>query len=106
MTQEQIFAFNESILAYRGTDLQELKKLIDKKIQEEYDLPENFMHHDCVDEYIYIVDYIDGSCHYDCIGKRSYEEYISHTEAIRIRRKTKRLSPTYETLLVKEVTTA
>ena len=106
MTQEQVFAFKESILNYRGTDLHELKKLIDKKIEEEYHLPENFMLHDCVDEYIYIVDYMDGSYHYDCIGKRAYEEYINNIEAIRIRRKTKRLSPTYETLLVKEVTTA
>ena len=103
MTQEQIFAFNESILTYKGTDLHELKKLIEQKIQEEYDQPENFMYHDCIDEFIYIVDYMDGSYHYDYIGKRSYEEYINNVDAIRIRRKTKHYPPAYETLLEKEV---
>ena len=103
MTQEQIFAFNESILHFTGTDLLKLKELIDQKIQEEYDKPQNFMHHDKVDDYIYIIDYIDGSYHYDCIGRRSYEEYISNIEAVRIRRKTKSLYPAYETLLEKEV---
>lgn len=106
MTQQEIVAFNESILHFRGTDLHELKRLIEQKIQEEYDLPENFMHHDKVDDYIYIVEYFDGSYHYDCIGKRSYEEYIGNVNAVRIRRKTKELYPTYETLLEKEVSKA
>ena len=103
MTQEQIIAFNESILNFRGTDLNELKKLIENKIQEEYDLPENFMHHDRIDDYIYIVDYLDGSYHFYCIGRQAYDEYIANIEAIRIRRKDKHLKPKYETLLDKEL---
>lgn len=103
MTQEQVYAFNESILHFRGTDLMEIKRLVEQKIQEDYDRPENFMYHDRIDDYIYIVDYADGSYHYDYIGKRSYQEYIGNEDAIRIRRKTKDLSPTYETLLEKEV---
>lgn len=102
MTQEQVYAFNESILNFGGTDLMEIKRLVEQKIQEDYDRPENFMYHDKVDDYIYIVDYADGSYHYDYIGKRSYQEYIGNENAVRIRRKDKHLKPTYETLLEKE----
>lgn len=106
MTYEQVYAFNESILAYKGADLALLKKLIERRMQDEYDDPANFMFHDRIDDYIYIVDYMDGSYHYDYIGKRSYNEYINNADAVRIRRKTKSLSPVYETLLEKEVSKA
>ena len=103
MTQEQIRAFNQGISFYQGTDLNELKKLIELKIQEDYDRKENFMLHDKLDDYIYIVHYFDESFHYLCRGKDAYEEFIRDPKAVKISRKTKDLFPTYEDLIEKEL---
>ena len=37
-----------------------------------------------------------------CIAKKVYDEYIKNEKAICIKRKTKDLFPTWETMLVKE----
>lgn len=102
MTQEQIKAFKLGIAQFQGTDLNELRELIETKIQEEYDRAENFMLHDSLDDYIYIVYYFDDSYHSYCRGADAYNEYMKNDFAIKIGRKTKDLFPVYEMLLKKE----
>lgn len=102
MSQEQIIAFNNAISAYKGVDLEELKKLIDQKIREDYERKENFMLHDDVDDYIYIVYYANGDHHYFCKGKDAYNRYIKDSNAVRVARKTKDLYPVYEDIMAKE----
>ncbi len=106
MTEKQIKDFTLGIAQFQGTDLNELKKLIDLKIQEEYDRTENFMLHERIDDYIYIVYYFDDSYHYYCIGADAYNEYIRNEYAVKIGRKTKDLFPTYEMLMEKEISRA
>ena len=103
MTQAQIYSFRQNISAYSGTDLTDLKKMIDEKIQEDYNRKENFMLHDRTDDYIYIVHYDDGSYHFWCKGADAYERYINDPEAVRISRKTKDLFPVYEDLIRKDI---
>lgn len=103
MTKEQIFAFNKGIENFVGTDLTELKKLIELKIQEDYDRKENFMLHDRIDDYIYVVYYIDGEYHSYCKGCDAYERYMRDADAVSIKRKTKDLFPVYEDLIEKEL---
>ena len=79
-------------------DLLLLKQYIETKIEDNYDLKENFYLHDCIDDYIYIVDYSDGSFHYFHKGAEAYKTYMHDSYATRIRRKTKDLFPVYETL--------
>ena len=79
-------------------DLLLLKQYIETKIEDDYDLKENFYLHDRIDDYIYIVDYLDGSYHYFCKGAEAYKIYMSDVYATKIRRKTKDLFPVYETL--------
>jgi len=92
----------EMVSTMNSVDLLALKSLIEDKIEENYDLPENFYIHDKTDDYIYIVDYIDGHYHYSYIGAEAYKEYIGSPYATRIRRKTKSLFPVFETMMVKE----
>lgn len=106
MTEQQVYAFTQNIAQFQGADLKELRKLIEEKIQEDYDRKENFLLHEKSDDYIYIVDYIDDSYHYQYIGKEAYEEYLNNAGAYRIRRKTKDLFPVFETLLEKEIATS
>lgn len=103
MTQEQIFDFNIAIAQYQGTDLTKLKELIEEKIQEDYHRKENFMLHDRIDDYIYLVYYLDNEYHYYYKGKDAYDEYIKNVEAVKIVRKSKDLFPTFETLIEKEM---
>lgn len=102
MTNEQIMQFNESIAHFTGTDLLMLKELINDKMYDDYDLKENFMLHDTIDNYLYVVYYTDSTHHTFAKGKQAYDEYISNDSAIRVARKTKNLFPTYEDLLIKE----
>lgn len=80
--------------------LTEIVKLIDSRIEEVYDEKENFMYHDEIDDYIYVVYYLDRKVYY-CKGKEAYENYIRDDEALSVYRKTKDLFPTYELLLEK-----
>lgn len=102
MTNKEIVDFNKSIAHYTGTDLLMLKELIDNKMIDDYDLKENFMLHDKIDSYLYVVYYVDNTNHLYCKGKDAYEEYISNHLAIRVARKTKDLFPTFEDLMIKE----
>ena len=106
MTQEQVYAFNSNISQFAGTDLEELKKLIDIKIREEQERAENFMLHDWTDNYIYVVYYLNGEYHYYCKGKEAYKRYLNDADAIKVARKTKDLFPNYETILEKEIAKA
>ena len=98
-----MYNVNDYINSLNTVDLLSLKTQIENKIDEYYHLKENFYLHEEHDDYIYIIDYIDGSHHYEYIGARAYRKYIGDSSAIAIRRKTKDLFPVYETLLEKEV---
>lgn len=102
MSQEQITAFYSTLSAYKGVELEELKRIIDRKIIDDYERKENFMLHNQIDDYIYIVYFADGSQHYFCKGRDAYERYMKDSTAIRVARKTKDLYPVYEDLMVKE----
>lgn len=79
-----------------------LKSAIEEKIEENYNLKENFYLHDRTDDYIYICVYDDGSIHYDYLGSRAYKRYLDDDRIVALKRKTKDLFPAYEDLLEKE----
>ena len=79
-----------------------LKSAIEEKIEENYNLKENFFLHDRIDDYIYICVYDDGKIYYDFLGSRAYTRYLKDDHVVAIRRKTKDLFPTYEDLLKKD----
>ena len=85
-----------------GAELMQLKELIDKEMQNQYDNIDNFMYHDTVDEYLYVFFRIDGTRYIECIGERAYKRFMDDPLAFEIGRQTKNLFPVYETLLVKE----
>ena len=101
MTQAEVLSFTQSFERLASQDLIKLKEQIDRQLEEIYERKENFYLHEKIDDYIYIVHYLDGHTHMDYIGARSYNEYISNEDAIKIERKTKDLFPTYETLMEK-----
>ena len=84
--------------------LLELRKCIDKQIELNYERKENFMLHEELDEYLYIIHYTDGHTYIAQTGKKAYDMYINDDSAISIERKTKNLFPTYELLIKKEHT--
>ena len=84
--------------------LLELKKQIDKQIEKNYNLKENFMLHEGLDEYLYIIHFADGHRYIEQKGKKAYEMYINDIQAVSLERKTKDLFPKYELLLTKEHT--
>ena len=88
----------DTIGSMNTADLLLLKQYIESKIEDNYDDPGNFYLHDRIDDYIYIVDYEDGTYHYYCKGADAFKEYMGVSYATRIRRKTKDLFPVYETL--------
>ena len=85
-----------------GAELMQLKELINKEMQNQYDNIDNFMYHDTVDEYLYVFFRIDGTRCIECIGERAYKRFMDDPLAYEIGRETKNLFPTYETLIVKE----
>lgn len=99
MTQTE---FNAFISTMDGHQLEALRRKIERQEQIVYDRKENFHLHDRTDNYIYIVNYQDGSFIYDYLGSRAYERYIDDPTAVSIDRKTKDLFPVYEHLLSKE----
>ena len=88
-----------------GTELLRLKDLIDQRIKEVYDFKCNFMIHDQIDNYIYIVNMADGEYHYYIKGDEAYKRFLED-DAVSIERKTKDLFPIIELLLKKETYTA
>lgn len=93
---------NEYISSLNTADLLQIKALVETKIQDHYDDKDNFYLHERIDDYTYIIDFVDGTRHYDYIGARAYKKYITDKRAVALRRRTKDLFPTYENLLVKE----
>ena len=89
----------DKINSMSTADLLNLKSFIEDKIDEYYNLPDNFYLHEKTDDYIYIVDYEDGSFHYTYKGADAYREYTNDLRAVGIRRKTKDLFPKYETMI-------
>ena len=98
-----MYNVNDYINSLNTVDLLSLKAQIENKIDEYYHLKENFYLHEEHDDYIYVIEYADGSKYHDYIGARAYRKYINDCDAIAIGRKTKDLFPTYEPLLEKEV---
>ena len=79
-------------------DLMKMKKEIENRIDEIYYRKENFMYHDKIDYYLYVVVYPDRKITYET-GKKAYDNFISDECALCVQRKTKDLFPTYELLL-------
>lgn len=102
MTNRQIRRFADNISTLSGFDLIALRELINNKIDEVSALDENFMLHDYIDSYFYIVYYLDGSWRLFTKGKDAYDNYARNAEAVRIVSKTKNLRPTYTELIRKE----
>lgn len=84
-----------------GIDLMKVKNMVNERIEKEYHKKENFMYHDKIDDYIYMVHYEDGDSRTFCFGKKAYDEYIRSKSAYKITRKTKDLFPVYEFLIEK-----
>ena len=82
-----------------GEQLKRFKQLLDKKFDEVVKEDRNYMMHDFVDDYLYIVYFQDGAHYTYCKGEDAYSSYKSC--GIRLERKTKELFPTYEVLLEK-----
>ena len=77
-------------------DLEQIKKLIEQKEEELYEV--NWKAHNKIDDYIYVIHYADGEYHYDYLGQRAYERYLEDKDATWIERKTKDVFPEYEFL--------
>lgn len=88
---------NECII--HGDYIEKIRELIDENIERNYELKDNFMYHDEIDSYFYVVRYSNGDYNLYCKGKDAYDRYSRDMNAIRVERKTKSLRPTYETLI-------
>ena len=83
-----------------GTELKRIKQYFDKKFSEVVKKDSNYIMHDFLDDYFYIVYFYNGTHHLYSKGEDAYNNYMS--DGIRLERKTKDLFPMYETLLEKE----
>lgn len=97
MLQEQIHDVLHSMTA---ADLEAIKEMIAREERSRYE--EMWWTHDRIDNYLYYVYYDDGTQWMHCVAKKVYDEYIKNEKAICIKRKTKDLFPTWETMLTKE----
>lgn len=97
MTNDQI---SELIHAMNSTDFNELKQLIQKEEKSRYD--SMWWTHERNDDYLYYVYYEDGTSWMHNIAKKVYDEYLTNSNAVCIKRKTKDLFPTWETMITKE----
>lgn len=88
------------ILSSNLDQLNVLKDLIDKRMEQIYD--DNFQIHEKIDEYLYYVVYDDLSHHLYCKGADAYRHYTNDINAVRIERKTKDLFPSWELMMTKE----
>lgn len=93
--------FIRNLKKLNGIELLETKKLFDAVYEELVKEDCNYMLHDFVDDYTYIVHYDDGTKYMFCKGKKAYDQFMTE-HGIKLERRTKELRPTYETLLVKE----
>ena len=80
------------------SDLLYLKSIIDSQIEQNYYRKENFMFHDSLDEYLYVVNF-ENDYHTYSTGKKAYDVFIENSDALNITRKTKDLFPTFELLM-------
>ena len=97
MEQKELYEF---IKKMNPSDYAAVKEMIAKEEKKNYD--EMWWNHDRIDNYLYYVYYDDGTQWMHCIAKKVYDEYIKNEKAICIKRKTKDLFPTWETMLTKE----
>ena len=82
-----------------GFELKRIKKYFENKFEEVAQKDSNYILHDFVDDYFYIVYFEDGTHHLYSKGEDAYSTYKNC--GIRLERKTKDLFPTYEVLLEK-----
>ena len=101
----QVMTYVNRFNSLTALELDQLKKLIDGRIAETYDWKENFMTHNEIDNYLYVVYLEDGQYHYYHKGADAYQRYLED-DAIMVDRKTKDLFPKFETIFVKEKLTA
>lgn len=97
MLQEQIHDVLRNMTA---ADLEAIKEMIAREERNRYD--EMWWTHDRIDNYLYYVYYDDGTEWMHCVAKKVYDEYIKNEKAVCIKRKTKDLFPTWETMIAKE----
>ena len=83
-----------------GFELKRIKEYFDKKFSEVVQLDSNYILHDYIDDYFYIVYFKDGTHHLYSTGESAYTTY--QKEGVRLERRTKDLFPTYEVLLEQE----
>lgn len=102
MTNRQIQMFCDRIKTMSGEELISLRQLLNEKIDEVAEMDENFMLHDWIDSYFYIVHYEDGTSHLHVKGKDAYDTFMRSESAVKIVRKTKNLFPTFEEIMRKE----
>ena len=98
-TENEIEKAIELLDKLNGAELQQFVRKFNKKFEEVKRNDNNFMMHDFVDDYLYIVYFQDGAHYTYCKGEDAYSSYKSC--GIRLERKTKELFPTYEVLLEK-----
>ena len=92
--------FRDYIADLSGLELEHLKQIIDEQIQIDYEKKDNFMLHDTLDDYLYVVYFENGTYHSFCKGKDAYER-DKEDDAVKVVRKSKDLFPTIEILLEK-----
>lgn len=98
MTNEQKEAIKAYLKQLNGEELTELKETVQEEIEDQYFCDENFWMREQTDSYIYITVFNDLTYHYDYLGKRAWELYVTDPRAVRLEYKTKDLFPTYGVL--------
>lgn len=101
MTNDQKDAIKAYLKQLNGKELNELRQAVEEEIEDQWWCDENFWMRETIDSYIYITIFDDLTYHYDYLGSRAYERYMSDPRAVRIEYKTKDLFPTYGTLMAR-----
>ena len=84
------------------TELKRIKEYFDQKYEQVRRKDSNYILHDFVDDYIYVVYFDDGTVSQYCKGQNAYSMYKNF--GVRLERKTKDLFPKYEKLMEKKPT--
>lgn len=81
-------------------ELKRIKELFDQKYEKVSLKDSNYIQHNFIDNYLYIVEYPYGEKRMFCRGEDAYNDYSKYGQ--KLTRRTKNLFPTYETLLEKD----
>lgn len=103
MTNKQIDRLMSTISSLQGTQIIEIRAMIEAELKRVERREENFFMHDYPDGYAYYVKYNDGSYHIYCKGKQAYNEFIKSEDALLIyRTDNAELFPVKEIIMEKE----